>query len=389
MKEESIHIISILKLCGVEASAESSTTNSHQRKILTYPNPDGTIRWMWDAESTQPLFLKFYGVIGWKSKLFSAFVKSFFAFNIQRKLSKQTIDIFLDNKNLENYKAILGNEWALFTGTPGKLRKAVVVIQNKSESVFLKIPLTKASEEIVSVEYKNLFFLQQLELKSSVVPVGKMQGKSLQQTDLSQLCNSRSALFGNAHYNSLIEFFEKIKKFESLESTTFWQKIERNISYLIEVKPHVNILIWDELLKNLLDTKNTIDKSNQHLVGIAHADLTAWNCYCNNEKLFIYDWELAIHDAPVLYDLFHFHIQGNCLLGNQSFEQIDEKLNQVLNSKVIKSFCNKNSIDVLLNLKLYLLYHVSESLCWYSEQKDLHLQVQWLTSLWNKYLTQK
>lgn len=389
MKEESIHIISILKLCGISASDENSTTYSNQRRIFAYPNPDGTIRWMWDSESKQPLFLKFYGVIGWKSKLFAAFVKLLFLLKLQNRLSKHSIDIYLDNQNVENYKTLLGNEWSLFTGTPGKLRKAVVVVQNKSESVFLKIPLTKASEEIVSLEFKNLCFLQKLELASSVVPIGEMLGKSLQQNDLSQLCNNRSAIFGNAHFNSLIEFFEKTKQFKPIESTEFWQKIEKNLSYLMDVKPHPNILIWDELLKNLLDAKNAIDKSNQQFVSVAHADLTAWNCYSNNEKLFIYDWELAIYDAPVLYDLFHFHIQGNCLLGNQSFEQISEKLNAVLNSKIIKNFCYSNKIDIELNMKLYLLYHVSESLCWYSEQKDLHLQVQWLTSLWNKYLTQK
>jgi hypothetical protein len=389
LTNENTHIVSILKLCGIDVSIENVVINSIQKKILAYPNPDGTIRWMWDAESTKPLFLKFYGVIGWKSKLFSAFVQLLFVLKLQKIIAKKCVAIYLDTENSEKYNSLLGVEWALFTGTPGKLRKAVITIHKKSESVFLKIPLTDAAKNIVALESKNLSMLEKLQLQNSIVPKGIMYGISLQQTDVSQYCSHRSSVFGNLHLLSMIEFFEKTNHKKSLSSTLFWQIIEKNITVLINSNSHPDILIWNELLKNLMDEKNKIDASTEQQFCLAHADLTAWNCYCDDSKLYIYDWELAIEDAPVLYDLFHFHIQGNCLLGNQSFEQIEVKLNQVLQSEKVKAFCKTNNIDVELNLKLYLLYHVSVSLCWYAEQKDLHLQVQWLTALWNKYLTKK
>jgi hypothetical protein len=385
--DDLIHIIPILKLCDIDASAEKSRTASIEKKIFAYPNPDGTIRWMWDAESTKPLFLKFYGVIGWKSKLFSAFVKFIFVLKLQKVLAKKCITIYLDNKNLEKYNSMFGVEWALFTGTPGKLRKAVITIQKKSDSVFLKIPLTDAAKKIVAIESKNLSAIEKLHFKNTITPKGIMYGNSLQQTDVSQFCNKRSSIFSNSHLLSMIEIFNNTKQKTSLSSTLFWQTIDKNISVLVNAEPHQGIAIWNELVKNLLDEKNKIDTSAEQFFCLAHADLTAWNCYCDESKLYMYDWELAIDDAPVLYDLFHFHIQGNCLLGNQSFEQINDKLYSVLQSKKVKSFCESNKIDVELNLKLYLLYHVSVSLCWYAEQKDLHLQVQWLTALWNKYVT--
>jgi hypothetical protein len=344
---------------------------------------------MWDASSNKPLFLKFYGVIGWKSKLFSAFVKFVFVLKCQKFLTKKCITIYLDSENLKKYNSLFGFEWALFTGTPGKLRKAVITIQKKKDSVFLKIPLTEAANEIVAIESKNLLAIEKLQLKSTITPKGAMIGNSLQQTDLSQFSNKRSSVFGNSHVQSMVEIFDKTSQKTTLSSTSFWQAIDKNISILVNVEPHQGILVWNELIKNLIDEKNKIDTSDEQFFCLAHADLTAWNCYCDESKLCIYDWELAINDAPALYDLFHFHIQGNCLLGNQSFEQIEEKLNQTLNKNAVKAFCKKNAIDIKLNLKLYLLYHVSSSLCWYAEQKDLHLQVQWLTALWNKYLTKE
>jgi thiamine kinase-like enzyme len=151
-------------------------------------------------------------------------------------------------------------------------------------------------------------------------------------------------------------------------------------------EPHSSISDWNLILEKLILLKNKIDTEQQISTSIAHTDLTPWNCFCDNQKLYIYDWELAVPNAPALYDLFHFHLQGNCLLGNQPFKIVNQKLQLIIQQKSIQHFAADNSINMALHLKLYLLYHVSTSMCWYAVQPNLHLQVHWLMKLWNDYL---
>lgn len=389
MSTDFLHIVSILKLCDIEAQTDADNDFHIHQKILAYPNPDGTIRWMWNAESKQPLFLKFYGVIGWKSKVFAMIVKLSFLFRLQKLLAKKSFNIYMNVENYEKYKSIFGDEWAVFTGTSGKLRKAVFTMKNADGNFFLKVPLTEAAKKIVQLEFENLIKLNKFHFKNTVTPLGKMKGESLLQNDLSSLCNTRSAIFSNAHFLSMKDVMSATQQKKSIGSTHFWQTIESNFTIIQSANKPEKIALWDELTQNLITLKNSINTSSEINTSLAHADLTAWNCFADKEKLYIYDWELAMEDAPASYDLFHFHIQGNCLLGNQSFEIIQDKLNQTFATDEVKNFISEFKIDKELHLQLYLLYHVSSSLCWYAEQKDLHMQVQWLTALWNKYLTIK
>ena len=380
------HITKVFEKLNIECSTEKSDEQNIAVQLFSYNNPDGTIRWIFPASSKSPLMLKFYGVIGWKSKLFSTAIKILFAVRFKKLIAKSCEEIFFSETEFEKYITQLGTEWALFTGTPGKLRKALIYVSKSTEKYFLKIPLTEAAKEIVNHEAKFLKQLNQFNFHYTKIPKEKFTENYLQQSDLSVECNNRSDVWISTHQQSLEEIFSFTKKKKKISETDFWKKVERNFSELKNHKSHSSISDWNLILEKLLLLKNKIDAEQQISSSIAHTDLTPWNCFCDNKKLYIYDWELAVLDAPALYDFFHFHLQGNCLLGNQPYEMINQKLQTTIQQKSIQHFVADNSINMALHLKLYLLYHVSTSMCWYAVQPDLHLQVNWLVKLWNDYL---
>lgn len=52
--------------------------------------------------------------------------------------------------------------------------------------------------------------------------------------------------------------------------------------------------------------------------GILHGDFAPWNTRAGRGSLFVYDWESAEWDAPVGWDIFHFHVQVASLLNRRS-----------------------------------------------------------------------
>ncbi len=386
MEKISQHIIPVFEKLNIECSTEKSDEQNIAVQLFSYNNPDGAIRWIFPASSKSPLMLKFYGVIGWKSKLFSTMMRLIFFFGMKKLIAKQYEEIFFSELEFEKYKIQLGAEWALFTGTPGKLRKALIYVSKKSERFFLKIPLTEAAKEIVQHETKFLHQLNQFNFQHTKIPKEKSTENYLQQSDLSVECSHRSSIWTIVHQQSAEEIFSFTKQKKKISETEFWKKVNQNFSELKSHQAHPSVPEWNSIVEKLFLLKNKIDVEQQIFTSIAHTDLTPWNCFCDNQKLYIYDWELAMLDAPALYDLFHFHLQGNCLLGNQPFEIVNQKLQGTIQQKSIQHFAADNSIDMALHLKLYLLYHVSTSMCWYAVQPNLHLQVHWLMKLWNDYL---
>lgn len=52
--------------------------------------------------------------------------------------------------------------------------------------------------------------------------------------------------------------------------------------------------------------------------GIMHGDFAPWNTRVGDGRLFLFDWELAACDAPIQWDVFHFHVQVSTLLNRKN-----------------------------------------------------------------------
>ena len=54
--------------------------------------------------------------------------------------------------------------------------------------------------------------------------------------------------------------------------------------------------------------------SAQIACGIHHGDFVCWNTRVGPKNLFVFDWESAAWETPVLWDKFHFLAQTECHL---------------------------------------------------------------------------
>ena len=72
--------------------------------------------------------------------------------------------------------------------------------------------------------------------------------------------------------------------------------------------------IADPSLVTLAD--ESLRRAQNHLsgstvrCGIMHGDFAPWNTRLNDKgQLFVFDWESALWEAPMSWDIFHFHRQ--------------------------------------------------------------------------------
>ena len=121
-------------------------------------------------------------------------------------------------------------------------------------------------------------------------------------------------------------------------------------------------------------------------MGLNHGDFTHWNCYQDQERIYVYDWELSKDNMPLLYDLFHYVIQGSVFANNANLEIIQERLHQVLSNKFVERMISYFGIDTPLHLQLYLLQNAAYYLDMYLNQQSLHKEAIWLFKTWGSLL---
>ena len=64
---------------GYSISLKKEQENDDVVTLLTINNSDGTPRWIWNANSNHPLFLKFYNISSKKAFAFATLIKVIFA----------------------------------------------------------------------------------------------------------------------------------------------------------------------------------------------------------------------------------------------------------------------------------------------------------------------
>jgi aminoglycoside phosphotransferase (APT) family kinase protein len=63
-------------------------------------------------------------------------------------------------------------------------------------------------------------------------------------------------------------------------------------------------------------------------VSVSHGDFTPWNMYCDEQRLYVYDWEMARNGMPMLFDLFHFTYQSLILQQRKGYAEVKDTINQ-------------------------------------------------------------
>ncbi|MBK8826634.1 MAG: hypothetical protein IPO26_07945 [Saprospiraceae bacterium] len=339
--------------------------NKISKTLLYITNPDGSPRWIWPSDMNAPEFLKFYNIGSTKAHIYATLIRLVFLLRIQS---------FIFNKVIISIPTSLGDQWVLFTGTPGVNRKMVMYKQG----AIIKIPVGVNAISSLENEKNTLAELSKSTFSTFSHP------QNIEVTGF-EFCQSafendhhRSAQFTNVHKSALDEIFHTTSaKMPLSQSITFNHSM--TLLQNLENDPKMPFGLYGKLflLKNEIQTNKLTE------FGFAHGDFTPWNIFANNQNLFIYDWEAAQDLMPKGFDAFHFIIQQSIMVEKHPWNVIEQSLTRIL---VDENHLFDSKKEMQRYLKLYLLLQIARSMTNYVAQEQWHPQIYWMIDTWNAAL---
>lgn len=356
---------SFFKVLGLQRASENVDLT-----LYVIKNRDGSPRWLWNADNTSPDFLKFYAVGHLKSRLFKLIIQLIFKCRLQSLLfKKHQIKVSIDqNHSLSGY---LSNNFALFTGTPGPNRKLILYTGKQ----FIKIALSATSLKLIENEKKQLQVSNGNYYKIPTIQFSQDQYLGL--SDISA-GGKRTDLFSLLHAQALVELVNNHSVTKTaLKSTPLYATINADINQVQSSKVPQYLV---QKLKKIGE-----ELAGKDLVfSWSHRDFTPWNCYLNNNRIHLYDFELATSQLPFGFDAFHFVMQQSILVDQSSWAATKPKLKSAfeLMTKVYGV-----ELDFITYLKAYLVTNIAYYAKVYANQHHWHTQINWLFSFWNEGLS--
>lgn len=345
------------------------TQQQGNRKKTTFSyilNPDGSVRWFWNAKSGKPLFLKFYNAVTPKAKVFSWAAHLAFILRIQRFVFKrETVYYTPSGKSLFD---IEGN-WAIFTGTVGPNNKALLF----SDGFFYKIAETEMTKKLIQNEFCSLEILKSND--SIIVPSAFLVNENVLKLSDISLDGIRTNEFTEFHTKALKSLSKKTQLYIKVSDWEYFQMLKRDFLEINDERIPQNLIRKIRVILKHLDETQTVE------LNFSHGDFTSWNCYIQKHKLAIYDWELSSVERPKAFDFFHFIIQNGILIQKKSWKDIYEEIKE----KNTMAF-QLESAELKKYLQFYLLTNTLAYLKIYAEQTEWHVQIQWLLQTWSQAL---
>ncbi|GAB3635203.1 hypothetical protein GCM10027422_07930 [Hymenobacter arcticus] len=340
-------------------------------------NPDGSLRWAWPSTLRQPLFLEFYSAASPKARLFSALVRLVFFCRLQGLFFRRLPGRFAAT----GQQAWPAAGFALFTGTPGPNRKAVCCYDAApGQRVFAKLPLGTAAPAKLRAEADHLGRLAGLDGTFGRPKVLGFETSHLLQSGVKTAGAHRAAHFGPAHAGCLAELLAASQVRQPVAASAIWRTIESQVASLQAL---AETRVPFGLRTKLHHLRQAIAPERLLTFAFAHGDFTPWNCWVGPDGLALYDLELALPEAPLLYDLFHFEVQQALLVTRRPATATKARALAVAG----EYFATVPPAELALAWQLYLLHQVSTGALLYHAQADWHAQVSWLLTGWADLLT--
>lgn len=362
----------IFKLTGYNLSLEQTSSKQEYIKLSYISNRDGSPRWIWNAKSNEPLFLKFYNVGSKRSWLLAKMIEIIFALQLQYLFFKQKKWFYTADKNpLFDCKS----DWALFTGTVGPNNKSILY----ANKTFYKIAHSENATQLIENEYKILKEIQ-LSTRGFIAPLTrKVNQNIIQLSDISEN-GKRTTKITDAHLKVLQEMALIKKQTLAIENWIWFRQLKSDFLNIQDTR------IPQNLVRKITFLLNTVNNQQQITLGFSQGDFTPWNLYQQENTIAIYDWELARKDRPFAFDYFHFVIQQGVMVDRKNWSTIYNDIKeQSIDSQGNCLF--ENNLDTLKNqLKWYLLTNCMYYLKVYTEQSIWHTQINWLLTTWNEAL---
>tara|TARA_R110000868_G_scaffold411493_3_gene704663 strand:- start:28170 stop:29339 length:1170 start_codon:yes stop_codon:yes gene_type:complete len=375
---------------GILRDLKGVIDSSAKVELLVF-NGGGRPRWVIPLKSKHPTFLELYNSNTLKGGVYRTLVLVSFYFGFKRLFSSSRVYGTLSCRYKSILKKLDGTGYSVFLGTPGEDRKVIIEVNSvKGTFAYIKIPASDCAKALIDNELKTLLELADLKMALSQCPevlysdsgmiavsnIKPLEGKNIACKGLTKL-----------HFSSIHERYKIFGcKEKNLLSTSLFKSCFERLKKLKISLNNPNFSLLKELHVKLLSNINMYSSATIK-TSLNHGDFTPWNMYVADEKLHIYDWELARNDLPLLYDIFHYIFQSKTLLFSGSYSDVMDEIDVLLNERDFMRIVNEYEIDINFYLKLYVLNVACYYLPKYSEQDDLHEQAIWLMGVWRVFLT--
>ncbi len=346
------------------------------------------IRWIFPDTLKYPTFLSLYN-----SNTFKAYIyKTLFLLSFRLKLHRFLINCNMRGKLNQKYSQILKSlnctNFSIFTGTPGENRKFIIEGNDgKNTLYFIKVPATPNAKKLVQNEAKILKELSKFKLTKIIVPeVAYQDNEVIAVTNIKPNKISTNKNFREIHAQALKEIYLHTAKFVSLEELNLISEIEYLLTFIKSNLLMKKEFVFSELLNKLEELFSLLNEGGKSInISLSHKDFTPWNMYITEDKLYVYDWELASFETPLLFDFFHYIFQQNILVKHRKYNFIKQLIEHKISTlptlqDIIKSY----NIEVNRYYGYYLLINTSYYTFKYLRQDKLHKQAFWLMKTWSE-----
>lgn len=354
-------------------------------------NPDGTMRWIFPTESSSTAYLSFYNAASLKAKLYTVMTRMAGHLGMGKSLASGILLVQqkLVNQVKQHCNVSNSEDISIFTGTRGETRKVVLEIhQGNQTSGFVKIPITEISSALVTNEIEMLKELNKYDFTTLSLPTvsKKIQGHA-------RISNVKPSIIISAdriraiHIRAMADLFAISHDRKAVESSNAWKTIQDNLEWLkrdLILSNGLDPKKINSLIKLLRKLYNAIPTSEKISLSISHGDFTPWNMYCNEQRLFVYDWEMAKNGIPMFFDLFHFTYQSCILQQRKNYTTVYESINLWKQQPLVQQLIQKYSINLGLHEQLYLLFTASHYVRQYIGEKELLIQSHWMVDAWTQ-----
>jgi thymidylate kinase len=341
-------------------------------KLYAINNPDGSVRWLWNAKNQKPDFLRFYAASSIRSLVFIVTIKLVFFLRLQHFFfRKSALVVGSDEKH--RLAPLVMHDFALFTGTEGPNRKLVLYANNE----FVKIAISEKSRGLIENESCHLKTIKNGEFFE--IPTIKIIDKGIVGlSDLGKM-GKRQQHFSALHAQALLEVYN--------QSATVHEKLQ-NTSVFAACTQYVHAKYAHKMPSHLIEKLQSIERmlaDEPFIFNWAHRDFTPWNCFVGENKIHLYDFEMAHAQLPFAFDAFHFVLQQGILVDRLAWKNILPKLKKAFDLMAPTVGLETDTFNKYL--KAYLYINTAYHLDLYSQQNNWHEQIHWLFNTWNDALS--
>lgn len=352
-------------------------------------NADGTIRWFYQANSKNATHLSLYNSNSLKSKIYVSVSRIAWMLGQGNLFASGRFEMqqLLVDEVKAKYGILKNEKCSFFTGTRGATRKIVVDVQGEDGThEFIKIPLTETAQKLVKNEIDMVKSLNKFDFTTLSLPkISKHINGHARLSNVKPAYTIPADKIAAIHATAVGELCALSHERKSITDTESWEVTSTNIHCLFNELVYRNNLDQQKiqtLVKGLKQLYSTISLGESIPVSVSHGDFTPWNMYSDEQRLYVYDWEMAKNGIPMLFDLFHFSYQSVILQQQKSYNEVRDNINVWLKQPIVMHMIQKYKINVQLHHALYLLFNVSFYLRQYLNEKEPLMQSEWMMDAW-------